>query len=1049
LLKRLIAFALHEPLLTALVTCLFVLGGVTAFSTLPIEAFPDVSDVQVTVITLFPGHAPEEVEKQVTIPIEIALSGTPHAVRVFSHTQFGLSFITVTFDDAVDDYFARQRIAEQLTGADLPPSVTPSLAPLSTPVGEIYRYQLKGGGLNPTELRTLQDWVVERAIKAVPGVADVVTMGGFVKQYEVRINPARLRAYDLSLQQILTSLARSNANAGGSYIEQGEQQYLVRGIGLLRSPADIAATVVVERHGTPILLGDVADVTVGSVPRQGFASRDDEAEIVNGIVLMRKGENPSQVLAALKAKVAELNASTLPAGVHLEPYYDRTWLIGMTLRTVFTNLVTGAALVSIVLYLFLRRLRGALIVAAVIPLALLATFIGLKLRGIPANLLSLGAMDFGIVVDGAVIIIENIFRRLTEAQPHDVPRARSVILQAASDVGRPTFFSMLVIIVAYIPIFTLQRQEGRIFAPMAYTVVSALVGSLLFSLTLVPLLSLWLLRRKMPHEESGIVRVAQRVYRPALRRAMAHPWIVLAAAGVTLAGALLLGANLGTEFLPELNEGSVWVNVTMPASVSLTEAAAISRRVVTTLHTIPEVNSVIAKVGRPEDGTDPKPVSMGEDYVDLKPASQWRAGLTRKALLDEMEQKLGAIPGLDISLSQPIRDNVLESISQIDGQVVVKVFGENPTILREKATEILHAISSVRGLDRAAIDRAGEVPQLQITIDRQRASRYGLNVADVTDVIDSALGGAPSTEMWEGDKRFGVVVRLPEEDRQRPEAIGSLLIDTPSDARIPLDQVADLAVRGGPMNISREGGVRLMAISVFIRGRDMGSVVHDMQARVASLVHLPPGYTVTWGGEFENQQRAMARLEIVVPLSLLLIFVLLFHAFKSVKTSLIVLCTVPLAGVGGILALFITGMPLSVSAAIGFIALFGQAVLNGVVMMSDIRDRILAGMDTHLAIERGALIRLRAILMTGMLAIMGLLPMALSREIGSEVQRPLAVVVVGGLFSATALTLIVLPVLCLVVHGGVLPDDFSDVPVAPETAADEDTLLPPEASSHE
>jgi cobalt-zinc-cadmium resistance protein CzcA len=543
----------------------------------------------------------------------------------------------------------------------------------------------------------------------------------------------------------------------------------------------------------------------------------------------------------------------------------------------------------------------------------------------------------------------------------------------------------------------------------------------------------------MPHEESPLVRFFQRIYRPILRRALSHPVWVLTGAAAALAGTLVLGGHLGTEFLPELNEGSLWINITMPASISLTEAAAVSQRVVTTLHTIPEVRSVIAKVGRPEDGTDPKPVSMAEDYVDLKPPAEWRSGLTRKALLDDMEQRLSAVPGLDVSLSQPIRDNVLESISQIDGQVVIKVFGEDPTILREKASEILHAIQPVAGLDRAAIDRNGEVPQLQIAIDRQRASRYGLNVGDVADVIDSALGGAVSTEIWEGDKRFGVVVRLPEEDRRHPEAIGSLIIDTPAATRIPLDQVADLSVRSGPMNISREGGRRLMAISVFIRGRDMGSVVHDMQTRVASLVRLPPGYLVTWGGEFENQQRAMARLSIIVPISLLLILVLLFHAFQSVRTSLIVLCTVPLAGVGGVLALFFTGMPLSVSAAIGFIALFGQAVLNGVVMMSDIRERILRNVPMHAAIEHGAVTRLRAVLMTALLAIMGLLPMALSREIGAEVQRPLAIVVVGGLFSATLLTLIVLPVLCLVVHGGVLPDDFSDEPVPPDLPSDTDT----------
>jgi cobalt-zinc-cadmium resistance protein CzcA len=1034
--KQSVSFALHQPLFLGLLTVLFVMAGVVAFRGLPVEAFPDVSDVQVTLITLFPGHAPEEVEKQVTIPVEIAMAGVPHAVRVFSHTQFGLSFVTLTFDDAVDDYFARQRVEERLQDVDLPPTVVPSVAPLSTAIGEIFRYQLTGGGLNPTELRTLEDWVVERAIKTVPGVADVVTMGGFIKQYEVRLNPSRLRAYDVTLQQVLTALSRSNSNAGGSYIEQGEQEYLVRGIGLLRSPDDIGTAVIAERHGTPIRVRDIADVVVGSVPRQGFMSRDAQDEIVNGIVLMRKGENPSEVLAALKEKVALLNTSVLPKGVHLEPYYDRTWLIETTLHTVFRNLLTGALLVSLVLYIFLRRVRAAAIVAAIIPLALLATFIGLRLRGIPANLLSLGAMDFGIVVDGAVIVVENIFRRLGEEQPHDLQTARPVILDAAVQVGRPTLFSMLIIIVAHIPIFTLQRHEGRIFAPMAYTVVSALVGSLIFSLTLVPLLCLWFLRRGVPSEENRLVHFFQRLYRPVLRGALNRPTVVLTGVAAALVAAVAIAPHLGTEFLPELNEGSLWVNVTLPSSVSLTQAAQISRRIVDTLHETPEVRSVIAKVGRPEDGTDPKPISMAEYFVDVKPEAEWRRGLTRKALLDEVEQRLGTIPGIDASLSQPIRDNVLESISQIDGQIVVKIFGDDSTTLQQKATDILKAVSSVAGVDRAFIDRSGEIPQLQVTINREQASRYGLNVSDVEDVIETALGGTIATQIWEGDRRFGVVVRLPESDRQDLAAIRALPVDTASGLRVPLDQVAELAIRGGAMNISRESGSRMKAVSVFIRGRDMGSVVHDMQQRVASAVAIPKGYLVTWGGEFENQQRAMARLAVIVPISLLLIFVLLFDAFQSVRTALVILGNIPLAAVGGIVALYVTGIPLSVSAAIGFIALFGQAVLNGVVMVSDIRERQKAGAPVREAIETGALLRLRTVLMTALLAMLGLLPMALSREIGAEVQRPLAVVVIGGLFSATVLTLVVLPVLYQLIDSRRAADDWNDdgprVPSGPE-----------------
>jgi len=1009
--RRLVALALYQPLFLALVVALFVGGGIIAFRSLPVEAFPDVSDVQVVVITLFPGHAPEEVEKQVTIPLEIALSGVPHSVRIFSHTQFGLSYLTLTFDDAVDDYFARQRVQERFQDVDLPPGIVPQLGPLSTPVGELYRYQLAGKGVSPMDLRTIQDWVVEKAIRTVPGVADVVTMGGFEKQYEVRIDPPRLKAYGVTLQQVLTALSRGNANAGGSYIEVGEQQYLVRGIGLLQSPSDIGTVILAGRRGTPLRIRDVADVGVGYTPRQGFVSRDTEDEIVNGIVLMRKGENPSVVLAALKEKVDTLNRSVLQPGVSIVPYYDRTWLIRTTLRTVFRNLLTGALLVAAVLYLFLRRLRAAAIVAAVIPLALLATFIGLRLRGIPANLLSLGAMDFGIIVDGAVIVVENIFRRLGEAESLEGEARKSVVLEAAEQVGRPTLFSMLIIIVAHIPIFALQRHEGRIFAPMAYTVVSALVGSLLFSLTLVPLLCVWLLRRNLPTEENRLMARARSLYRPILQRALDRPFGVLVAAGIAFVVTLFVTGRLGTEFLPELNEGSIWVNVNMPASISLTEAATVSRRISDALRSLPEVRSVVSKVGRPEDGSDPKPISMAEMYVDVKPESEWRRGLTRERLLDQMENRLSVFPGVDISLSQPIRDNVLESISQIDGQVVVKIFGEDAHVLHDTAEEVLQAIAHVKGVDRAFVDRAGEVPQLRIAIDRERASRYGLNVADVEDVIETALGGRVTTQLWEGEKHFGVTVRLRGEDRQELAVIRKLLVDTPDDRQIPLEQVADIYVDSGAMNISRESGGRVAAVGVFIRGRDMGSVVHDMQEAVKRGVRLPTGYYVAWGGEFENQQRAMARLAVIVPISLLLIFMLLFHTFNSVRTAGVILGNIPLAAIGGVMALFLTRIPLSVSAAIGFIALFGQAVLNGVVMVSDFAQRRARGTALRAAVVDGALSRLRTVLMTALLAMLGLLPMALSHEIGSEVQRPLAVVVIGGLFSATLLTLFVLPVL--------------------------------------
>ena len=1039
--KRIVSFSLDQPLFIGLLAVLFIFAGILAFRSLPIEAFPDVTDVQVTIISLFPGHAPEEVEKQVTMPLEIELSGLPHAVRMFSHTQFGLSFIIITFDDQVTDYFVRQQVAERLQGVDLPQGVQPQLAPLSTAIGEIYRYRVKGNGVSATELRSIQDWDIARYLKLTPGVADVVSFGGFIKQYQVNLDLAKLQFNKVTLQQVFTALGRGNANAGGSYIEQGEQQYLVRGIGLLRSKDDINNIVVAERNGTPLLMRDVADVTVSAVPRQGIVGQDEDDDIVTGLVLMRKGENPSEVLAALKERVAHLNESVLPKNVQIVPFYDRTWLIGTTLKTVFTNLIEGALLVTVVLYVFLGNLRSAGIVAVIIPLSLLATFIGLKLRGIAANLLSLGAMDFGIIVDGAVIVVENVFRHLSEPdQNRDLQSIKETIRAATVEVGRPTLFSMIIIITAHIPIFALQRHEGRIFAPMAYTVTSALVGSLLFSLTLVPLLCYFFLRRNLPETENWLLRNCKSVYHRLLIMVLHNRRIVIVSAVAALVFSLVLAPRLGTEFLPELNEGALWINITLPPGISVSEATRECARIRAAVRRFPEVNSVISKAGRPEDGTDPKAINMAEFLVDLKPASAWTRKITKEQLITQIERALNDIPGIEPSFSQPIRDNILESISQIDGQIVVKVFGPETAAVQNKAREVLATISGVRGVARAFIDRVGEVPQLQIDIDRQRAARYGLNVSDIQDVIETAIGGKSATEIWEGEKRFQVVTRLGEEARNNIGAIRNVLIDTPAGSRVRLDQVAAINVQGGSLNISRESGMRVAAVSVFIRGRDMGSVVEDMQQRVKSKVTFPPGYFVAWSGEFENQQRAMARLRLVVPLSVFLIFILLFNAFNSVKSALLILLNVPFALIGGILALFLTGIPLSVSAAIGFIALFGQAVLNGVVMVSyfnQLRDSDPHAFQTVVgdakvkltpvtpgaqkirlldAVVVGSLLRLRTVLMTALLAMLGLLPMALSHGIGSEVQKPLAVVIIGGLVSATLLTLIVLPTLYIVME---------------------------------
>ena len=1021
MIKRIVSFALHQPLFVLIATLLFVGGGIAAFKRLPVEAFPDVTDTQVTVITLFPGQAAEEVERQVTFPLEVSLAGIPNSIRMFSHTQFGLSFIIITFDDKADPYFARQQVTERLRDVELPSGVQPRLAPMSTAIGEIYRYRVRGDGRDLNELRAIQDWVIERQLRLIPGVAEVVALGGYIKQYEVNPDLAKLKYYNISLQQLFTALERASTNAGGGYVEQGTQQFLIRGIGLLRSADEILNVVVAERNGTPVLVRNIATLSVGSVPRQGVIGQDEDPDVVTATVLMRRGESPAEVLAAVKEKVALLNETILPKGVEIIPYYDRTWLLDKTLKTVFTNLTEGALLVILILLVFLGNLRAALIVALVIPLSLLGTFLGLTFLGIPANLLSLGAMDFGIIVDGAVIVVENVFRRLSEATEfHDdkVDRREDntrlqVILDATVEVGRPTLFSMLIIIAAHIPIFTLTRHEGRIFAPMAYSVTSALVASLIVSLTLVPLLCWLLLRKKLPSHDNKVVELAKRGYEPVLRWALGHKKTVVAAALAALAVSIAAVPKLGTEFLPEINEGSLWLNVPLDPSISITEASVQMKRIRDTIADIPEIRSIVYKAGRPEDGTDPKLVSMAEMLVDLKPEAEWSRGLDKQQVIREMDKALAALPGVQASFSQPIRDNILESISQIDGQIVVKVFGPDLGELRRVGREVLAAIADVPGVARAMVDRQGELPQELIEIDRAQAARYGLNINDIADVIETALGGREATQIWEGTRRYGVKVRLKEGERSLSQ-LRDILLTTPGGAFIPLSMVASFKTTGGSMNISRENGGRVVAIGVFIQDRDMGSVVADMKREVAQDVKLPEGYTMSWSGEFENQERAMKRLSVIVPVSILLIFVLLFDAFGSFKSALLILLNIPLALIGGILALLFTGIPLSVSAAIGFIALFGQAVLNGVVMVSYYNQLKRAGASPEEAVLRGSLVRLRTVLMTGLLAMFGLMPMALSHSIGAETQKPLAVVVIGGLVSATILTLIVLPVLYVI-----------------------------------
>jgi len=1009
--KKIISFSLSQPLVIMLGTLLFVFSGVIAFQNLSVEAFPDVTDTQVTVIALYQGRAAEEVEKQVTLPIETALSGLPNSIRLFSHTQFGLSFSVITYDDKADVNLVRQQVNERLLSIDLPQGVQANIMPNATPVGEIMRYRLKGNGFSTTDLRTLQDWVVEKSLRQVPGVADVVAMGGYIKQYEVQPDLEKLRSFKLTIQNLLDALGRGNSNAGGSYVAQGSQQFTIRGIGLLSSSEEIGQIVMGSSNGTPILVRDVAQVKLGSVPRLGISGQDDDDDAVVGIVIMRKGENPSQVLKGVKEKLEQINDRVLPRGVKIIPFYDRTWLMGKTLATVFRNLVEGALLVSLVLYLFLSNFRASLAVVVVIPLALLSTFLGLKFMGVPANLLSLGAMDFGIIVDGAVIVIENIMHRLAQRGEGMSDKERQVVItDAANEVGRPTLFSMLIIIAAHIPIFALQRHEGRIFQPMALSVTTALIGSLIFSLTLVPLLANWMLRSKLPHEDNKLVVVAKSFYTPILNWALSQQKKVMAIALTMFLLAMLIASRLGSEFLPELNEGTFWVNWDLPSSVSQGEATKVLRLARRALQTIPEVKTVVSKAGQPEDGTDPKTLSMAELFVDVKPREEWRKGLTRDQLIEEMDARLSVIPGVDPAFSQPIRDNVLESISQIKGQIVVKVAGDDLLELQRTVEAMKREFKQIPGIQRAEVDRLGQLPQLVIDINREKAARLGINVSDIQDVIETALAGKSATYFWEGERKFAVAVRLPEEKRALSQ-LPSTPILMENGGYTTLGAIAEIRQTSGAMNIARETGRRTMAIGIFIKGRDMGSIVAEMKARVSKNVTIPASYTVSWSGEFENQERAMKRLSVVVPVSLLLIFLLLFNAFNSVKAAALILVNVPLALIGGFVALWVFSIPLSVSAAIGFIALSGQAVLNGVVMLSVFQQLRSAGLSVRDAVKEGSLQRLRTVLMTAMLAALGLLPMALSQDIGSETQRPLAIVVIGGLITATFLTLVVLPAL--------------------------------------
>lgn len=1013
----LLQLSVKKPIFAFVLAAVLGVWGFYSYRNLTIEAFPDPTDTQVQVITLFRGQPTEEIERRVSLPIERELNGTPGLVRLRSISLFGVSLVTLTFGDGIEPIAARQQVTERLRNVELPEGVQPELGPLATPIGEVYRYTLDGAHADPMTLRTLQDWTVRPQLLQVPGVADVVSYGGLVREIHVEPHPATMAALGVTLHEVFVALQKASANATGGYVQRGAEMFVIRSLGIFDSLDDLESVRVGMHEGRPVTVRDIANVTVGWAPRQGVVTRGDNEDAVEGIVLMRRGENPSVVLEALRDKVGALNSGMLPEGVRINPFYDRTELVNTTLRTVFKNLGEGAFLVCAVLFAFMLSLRASLIVAAVIPLSLAASFVYLRARGMSANLLSMGAVDFGIIVDGAVILVEHLFHKLNphtseaSTEPPDRGVLADRVIATAREVARPTMFSLLIIIAAYLPIFSLERVEGRIFAPLAHTVVSALLGALLVSFTLVPTLAYFALRRPKKPRVSPLLSWSHRALEPVIRFALANSAAtLLAAAALVLATATLL-PRMGSEFLPALNEGSLYVTVTLPDTVSLDEGRKLVPTIKQKLQRAPEVTEVLTQLGRPEDGTDPTLPSNLELFVKLRPLDEWRADIHNlDDLSADMARHLSEIPGLDFNFSQPIRDNVAENISGQFGQVAVKIYGDDLQQLQEAAERTRSTIARVAGAADVGVVKAGELPQVIVRVDRPALARYDLDVGEVQEYVETAMGGHVASELWDGQRRFDVTVRLPSAARSDFGTIRSLRVPISDNSVIPLSAIAHVEMGTGRAIITRENGKRYVGVRMNVRGRDLGSFVAEARQAVAENVPLPTGYTLTWGGEFENQERAMARLRLVIPVGLLLTLLLLFSAFGTLFDSLLIMAVMPVALVGGAVALAVARMPLSVSAAVGFIAVLGQAVLNGVLVVSAIRARVEAGEPVERAAFGGAVERLRAVLMTALLASLGLLPAALSHAIGSETQRPIAMVVVGGTVSAALVTLIVLPV---------------------------------------
>ncbi|HVY64617.1 MAG TPA: CusA/CzcA family heavy metal efflux RND transporter [Gammaproteobacteria bacterium] len=1009
MLKFIIETCVHRRAATLFATIVIAIFGVNAYLNTPIEAYPDVTNAQVTVIAQNPGYASEEMERQVTVPLERALNGTPGMTLLRSESLFGLSLVTLIFGDDVDAFKARMVVAQRLTQADLPEGVTPVLAPEATPLGEIYQFRLTSDRHDMYQLRSEMQWNVTRVLRQVEGVADVLPFGGYLKEIHVEADPEKLRASGVTLAELEDSIGKANLNVGGGFLRHGDQELTIRGIGFIDSAEDIKKIPLKAGAGLSLTVGDVATVKIAATPRRGSVGWGDKRETVEGFVIMRRGENPSRVLDGVHEQVEALNKTILPAGMKIEPFIDRSDLVSHTLSTVHDNLLHGFVLVVAVVWLFLRTAIGSSIVAVVIPLALLVAFIGLYLIGLPANLISMGAIDFGILVDGAVVLVE----RVTHAIGHEHPKSRRellhLVIAAAVDVGRPTFYAMSIIIAALVPVFTLQSVEGRIFRPLALTYAFALVGALVFSLTIVPALCAFLFRPHHRSDEPRWLEKLRALYRRLLERTLAHRYRpVVAGIVLVLAGGWAV-SRVGTEFLPELDEGDFDVVVEMPASIAMSVGQDMLVEVRKRILAFPEVLQVLSEHGRPEDGTDNEGVNMSETYVHLKQKDDWRPGWDKERLVQAMRASLSEIPGVRFNFSSPIKDNVEESVSGVRGKVVLKIFGEDLAKMHATLEEAKAALKDIPGITDLDLYRDATTPQLRVHLDRAALAHAGVPVRDAARGIETALSGRVVTQFYEGERPVPVRLLYPKSVRDDQEKIASLPIDTGDGTSVPLKQLAHIEVADGVASIVREGNIRFLALKFNVEGRDMGSVVKDATAAVAAHVKPPDGHYFVWGGEFENQARAVRRLEIVVPIAVLLVLGLLYAAMNSGRSALAILATVPFSLSGGAFALLAAGIPLSVSAVIGFIALLGQVSLMGVLVLSATETRRRAGEALLPALLEGASERLRAVLMASSLAMLGLLPMAVSTGVGSETQRPFALVVVGGMITTLLVALFLLP----------------------------------------